>query len=53
MLGQLRAAGVPVAVAMAGGYAEDIDDIVDIHFATVRQALGIAETAATAAAATA
>jgi len=53
VLGQLRAAGVPVAVAMAGGYAEDIDDIVDIHFATVRQALGIAETAATAAAATA
>ncbi|TCO82434.1 acetoin utilization deacetylase AcuC-like enzyme [Plasticicumulans lactativorans] len=30
--------GLPVAVAMAGGYADDIDDIVDIHFATVRRA---------------
>ena len=35
----LRAAGVPVAIAMAGGYAENVDDIVDIHFATVRHAL--------------
>ncbi len=30
---------LPLAVAMAGGYAENIDDIVDIHFATVEQAL--------------
>ncbi|MEZ4382489.1 MAG: histone deacetylase [Nannocystaceae bacterium] len=29
------AAGIPVVVAMAGGYAESIDDIVDIHLATV------------------
>jgi len=28
-------AGVPVAIAMAGGYARDIADTVDIHFATV------------------
>ncbi len=27
--------GWPVALAMAGGYAPNIDDIVDIHFATV------------------
>jgi len=27
--------GVPVAVAMGGGYAPSIDDTVDIHFATV------------------
>lgn len=26
---------VPVAVSMAGGYAEDVNDIVDIHFQTV------------------
>ena len=39
VLDTLRAAGVPVAIAMAGGYAEDIDDIVDIHFATVCAAL--------------
>jgi len=28
-----------VAVAMAGGYADDVDDIVDIHFATIALAL--------------
>jgi acetoin utilization deacetylase AcuC-like enzyme len=28
--------GVPVAVAMAGGYARQIEDIVDIHAATLR-----------------
>jgi len=28
-----------VAIAMAGGYADRIDDIVDIHFATVSCAL--------------
>ncbi len=39
VLDSLRGAGVPVAIAMAGGYAEDIDDVVDIHFATVRAAL--------------
>ena len=32
------ARGLPVAVTMAGGYAEDIDDTVDIHFRTVREA---------------
>lgn len=30
-----QAAGLPVAVVMAGGYARQVDDIVDIHFATV------------------
>ena len=30
--------GLPVAVTMAGGYAEDVEDIVDIHFATVQLA---------------
>jgi acetoin utilization deacetylase AcuC-like enzyme len=34
-----RRAGLPVAVAMAGGYAEDVEDIVDIHEATVLEAL--------------
>jgi hypothetical protein len=29
---------LPVAVSMAGGYAEDVDDIVDIHYATVAAA---------------
>ena len=33
-----KAKNLPVAVTMAGGYAEDIDDIVDIHCETVKQA---------------
>jgi acetoin utilization deacetylase AcuC-like enzyme len=33
-----RDAGVPVAVAMAGGYARDTEDTVDIHVATIRTA---------------
>ncbi|CAG0983209.1 Acetoin utilization protein AcuC [Burkholderiales bacterium] len=39
VLDRLSAQGIPVAIAMAGGYADDIDDIVDIHFATVALAL--------------
>lgn len=31
-------ANLPVAVTMAGGYAHDIDDTVDIHFATIETA---------------
>jgi acetoin utilization deacetylase AcuC-like enzyme len=38
VFGLLRDAGVPVAVAMAGGYGHDIDVTVDIHLATVRAA---------------
>lgn len=34
-----RAASVPVAVAMAGGYAPDAAEIADIHFQTVAAAL--------------
>jgi acetoin utilization deacetylase AcuC-like enzyme len=33
-----RAAGLPLSVSMAGGYAPDVDDIVDIHLQTVRLA---------------
>jgi acetoin utilization deacetylase AcuC-like enzyme len=42
----LGRAGIPVAVTMGGGYAEDVDDIVDIHFATVRLAAEFARAAA-------
>ena len=35
VLGLCRAADVPVAVAMAGGYAQPIDDTVTIHFNTI------------------
>jgi acetoin utilization deacetylase AcuC-like enzyme len=31
-------AGVPVAITMAGGYARDTEDTVDIHVATIRTA---------------
>lgn len=36
----LGAAGVPVAVTMAGGYAKEVADTVDIHWGTVRRAIG-------------
>jgi acetoin utilization deacetylase AcuC-like enzyme len=36
VLGACREAGVPVAVAMAGGYARDTEDTVDVHVATIR-----------------
>ena len=39
VLETLHDAAVPVAIAMAGGYADDIGDVVDIHFATVSIAL--------------
>jgi acetoin utilization deacetylase AcuC-like enzyme len=34
-----RREGLPVAVSMAGGYASNVNDIVDIHFQTVKIAL--------------
>lgn len=40
VLDMLRTAGLPVAVTMGGGYAPNIDDIVDIHFETVCIAAG-------------
>jgi len=36
--------GIPVAVAMAGGYAENVEDIVDIHLQTVAEAARWCET---------
>jgi acetoin utilization deacetylase AcuC-like enzyme len=38
----IRAAGLPVAVTMAGGYARKVADTVAIQFATVRRAAGLA-----------
>ena len=34
-----REKGIPLAFAMAGGYAPEISDIVDIHFQTVQIAV--------------
>jgi acetoin utilization deacetylase AcuC-like enzyme len=36
VLARCRAAGLPVAIAMAGGYARKVEDTVDIHLQTVR-----------------
>jgi acetoin utilization deacetylase AcuC-like enzyme len=36
----VRAAGLPVAVAMGGGYGRDVHDTVDVHVGTVREAGG-------------
>ncbi len=36
-----RAAGLPIAITMAGGYARRIDDTVDIHFQTVSAAASL------------
>jgi acetoin utilization deacetylase AcuC-like enzyme len=38
VLNRLRERRCPIAVVMAGGYAEKVDDIVDIHTETVRRA---------------
>lgn len=38
VLSALRANRIPVAIAMAGGYASNVDDIVDIHATTIRVA---------------
>ncbi len=42
VLGVCRAAGLPIAVTMAGGYAEDVNDTVDIHYQTVVEAVSVA-----------
>jgi len=34
-----RSAGVPLALVLAGGYAEDVDDTVDVHVGTVLEML--------------
>ena len=39
VLGRLKENGLPVAITMAGGYAPDIQDIIDIHFKTIEIAL--------------
>jgi acetoin utilization deacetylase AcuC-like enzyme len=36
VLGLLRDAGIPTAISMAGGYARDTEDTVDIHVTTLR-----------------
>jgi len=35
--------GIPVAVTMAGGYAREVDDTVDVHFQSIRRAAELLE----------
>ena len=35
----MRSAGIPVAIVLAGGYADRLEDIVDIHVGTAQEAL--------------
>ncbi|WCB92867.1 hypothetical protein DSM104299_01567 [Baekduia alba] len=42
VLDRCRSAGVPVVVTLAGGYAPDVVDTVDIHAATIRAAAAAA-----------
>ena len=39
VLRSFREENIPVAVSMAGGYAKNVEDIVDIHFSTVQTAI--------------
>ncbi|MBA3871259.1 MAG: histone deacetylase [Anaerolineae bacterium] len=41
VLGLCKARGLPVAITMAGGYAQDVEDIADIHLTTVKVAAGM------------
>ena len=38
-----RARGIPVAVTMAGGYANEVEDSVDVHFQSIRRAADLME----------
>ena len=35
--------GIPVAVTMAGGYAREVEDTVDVHFQSIRRAANLLE----------
>ncbi len=43
VLGTLAARGIPVAIAMAGGYARDIEDSIEIHANTILTARTMGE----------
>ncbi|MCH2182200.1 MAG: histone deacetylase [Mariniblastus sp.] len=38
VISNCRKREIPIAICMAGGYADEVEDIVDIHFATVETA---------------
>ena len=38
-----RERGIPVAITMAGGYANEVEDTVDVHFQSIRRAASMLE----------
>jgi acetoin utilization deacetylase AcuC-like enzyme len=38
VLATCKERGIPVAITMAGGYARDVEDTVDVHFQSIRRA---------------
>ena len=46
VLERCRERGIPVAVTMAGGYAREVEDTVDIHFQSIRRAAELLENTA-------
>ena len=46
VLQSCRERGIPVAVTMAGGYANEVEDTVDVHFRSIRRAADLLESAA-------
>jgi acetoin utilization deacetylase AcuC-like enzyme len=43
VLATCKERGIPVAVTMAGGYAREVDDTVDVHFQSIRRAANLLE----------
>ena len=41
VMGRCQQIGLPVAVAMAGGYARNVEDTVDIHYQTISTLAGL------------
>src|SRR5215211_1599712 len=41
-----RERGIPVTITMAGGYASEVEDTVDVHFQSIRRAADLLESAA-------
>jgi acetoin utilization deacetylase AcuC-like enzyme len=41
-----RERGIPVTLTMAGGYASEVEDTVDVHFQSIRRAADLLESAA-------
>jgi acetoin utilization deacetylase AcuC-like enzyme len=46
VLQSCREREIPVAVTMAGGYANEVEDTVDVHFQSIRRAADLLESAA-------